>query len=306
MRITENAGQELLLQQLMSQSTQYNSGMDNGFNNIMQQIVKRNTLSTNTMSFGTSPLGSNLTGMLLAALVQSNGSVGPSMMCLSRALMNAGSSNFFGTSPYGSMQNMTGAIDPLASNRIPSAASKAVNPAITSNITNRNPALYRQVINQFHVETHPRYAVNKKGTGDTYCNIFMWDVTRAMGAEIPHYVDPKTKAPRYYPDVKGASEMNANAIYDWLHEHGGKYGWFEVDAEQAQAMANQGRPVVTALRNNSGGHGHVQVVCPSADGMYDPERGVTIAQAGRNLTSYRPITQIYNRSLPRVKYFAHM
>jgi hypothetical protein len=159
------------------------------------------------------------------------------------------------------------------------------------------------VIDQFQVETNPRYAVNKKGHGDTYCNIFMWDVTSAMGAEIPHYVDAKTGAPRTYPDTKGASEMSANSIYNWLHEHGSNYGWFEVTPEQAQTLANQGRPVVTAFKKT--GHGHVQVVCPSKDGQYNAERGVTIAQAGRHLSSYKPITSVYNASLPKVKYFAH-
>lgn len=307
MKITENTGQALLLQQLMRSHTQ-SGNMDNAFGNILfQQMAQQNLSTVEPANFGTSSMESNITGLLLSALIHANGSIGPSMMSLSNALINTDSDNLlFGAKSYGSLQYMTGTIDAMSNDRIPYAASKAVNPSITSDMTNRNPVLYKQVINQFQVETNPRYAVNKKGTGDTYCNIFMWDVTRAMGVEIPHYVDPKTKAPRYYPDVKGASEMNANAIYNWLHEHGGKYGWVEVDAEQAQAMANQGKPVVTALRNNSGGHGHVQVVCPSADGVYDPERGVTIAQAGRNLTSYRPITKIYNKSLPKVKYFAHM
>jgi len=187
---------------------------------------------------------------------------------------------------------------------IPYQASKAVNPSVTSTVYNRSAALYRAVIDQFSVETNPRYAVNKRGKNDTYCNIFMWDVTRAMGAEIPHYVNPDTLEPMYYPNVKGARELNANGIYDWLGKVGGQYGWVQVTAEQAQNLANQGKPVVTAMRNNSG-HGHVQVVCPSKDGVYDPERGVTIAQAGRNLYNYAPITRVYRASLPRVVYYAH-
>ncbi len=103
---------------------------------------------------------------------------------------------------------------------------------------------------------------------------------------------------------KGANQMTANVIYKWLHESGGQYGWFKVTPEQAQDLANNGHPVVTALYRK-GAHGHVQVVCPSKDGEYDEQRGVTIAQAGRRLTSYRPITQIYNASLPKVSYFAH-
>jgi len=256
---------------------------------------------------GFSGLSGNMTSLLLLSLLLGNS--GPAMSSLGSALSGNAqglsgitqtpSSALYRTasSAYGAQTNYTGeAITPVA-------ASKPCTPAITSNEGNRSPALYRQVIDQFQVETNPRYAVNKKGHGDTYCNIFMWDVTSAMGAEIPHYVDAKTGAPRTYPDTKGASEMSANSIYNWLHEHGSNYGWFEVTPEQAQTLANQGRPVVTAFKKT--GHGHVQVVCPSKDGQYNAERGVTIAQAGRHLSSYKPITSVYNASLPKVKYFAH-
>ncbi len=191
------------------------------------------------------------------------------------------------------------------SEAIPTAASVAVNPYVTSTAYNRNAQLYRQVINQFNVETNPRYEVNKKGRGDTYCNIFMWDVTRAMGAEIPHYVDPETMEPRYYPDTQGAREMNANSIYRWLGTKGQEYGWKEVSAETAQQLANAGHPVVTA-KQNPGGVGHVQVVCPSLDGGYDPRTGVTVAQAGSTLTNYATMSSLYRNSMPEFKYYAHV
>lgn len=187
----------------------------------------------------------------------------------------------------------------------PFRAGKAVTPSVTSDESNRSAARYRAVIDQFDVENNPRYMVNKNGNNDTYCNIFLWDVTLAMGAEIPHYVDRETGAPMSYPDVSGAKALNANAIYDWLKEKGSDYGWYQVSPEQAQEYANRGMPVVTAFKNLSGGHGHVQVVCPSTDGEYDAERGVTIAQAGRLLYNYAPITKIYNSSLSKVVYYAH-
>jgi len=189
--------------------------------------------------------------------------------------------------------------------RTPFDASKAANPAVTSASANRSAQLYRRVIDQFQVESNPRYAVNKKGDNDTYCNIFLWDVTRAMGAEIPHYVDAQTQEAKTYPDVSGARELNANGIYDWLGEKGADYGWVQVSAEQAQRYANQGLPAVTAWKNPDGGHGHVQVVCPSDDGGYDAARGVTIAQAGRTLTGYAPIKSVYGERLGSVVYYAH-
>lgn len=187
----------------------------------------------------------------------------------------------------------------------PYDASKAVTPSIISNPGARSAALYRNVIDQFNVERNPRYMVNKNGDNDTYCNIFLWDVTRAMNAEIPHYVDPKTLEARTYPDVSGARELNANGIYDWLSQKGSEYGWVRVSAEEAQQYANRGMPVVTAWKNETGAHGHVQVVCPSEDGRYDASRGVTIAQAGRRLTSYTPITDIYSERLKDIVYYAH-
>jgi len=173
-------------------------------------------------------------------------------------------------------------------------------PAVISTMEYRNPLLYRAVVNQFGVENSARY---QPRDGKTYCNIFMWDVTAAMGAEIPHYTDPVTGEPRYRPNNEGAIAMNATRIDKWLQTHGQNYGWREVDAETAQMHANMGRPAVTT----SGSNGHVQVVVPSIDGGYDPARGVTIAQAGSHLTSYTYITNTYSAAALRdyVRYWVH-
>jgi hypothetical protein len=151
-------------------------------------------------------------------------------------------------------------------------------PIVTSDLSDRSPERYRSVINQFRVESAERYRPFRNGS--TYCNIFVWDVTRAMGAEIPMYTDPATGAPRFYPDIRGARSMGAIAMCDWLEKHGPAHGWREVDAETAQLHANEGRPAVTS----AGSLGHVQMVCPSRDGLFDPIRGVSIAQAGRIVT----------------------
>ena len=183
---------------------------------------------------------------------------------------------------------------------LPTEAWKPAVPAITNSQGNRSPAAFRAVIDQFNVESAERY--RPYSNGDTYCNIFMWDVTSAMGAEIPHYVDAVTGAPRYYPDIKGARELNAIAIDEWLRTHGPSYGWREVDAETAQRYANAGRPAVTTAGQNR----HVQVVCPSKDGGFDPIRGVTIAQAGAKVTNYTNISGIYSSNgLKSVRYFVH-
>lgn len=182
--------------------------------------------------------------------------------------------------------------------RYPYAAGKAVTPLYTSQPGERNGAVYRRVLDQFNVENNPRYAVNKRGVGDTYCNIYVWDATRAMGAEIPHYIDPATYEPRYYPDTKGARELNVPGMCDWLNKKGGEYGWFTVSDQQAQAMANAGYPVIALTQS------HVSMVSPSADGQFDPKRGVAIAQAGSKLINSGYISQVY-RNTGSVVYYAH-
>jgi hypothetical protein len=188
---------------------------------------------------------------------------------------------------------------------IPQNGWVAVTPYVTSDLDRRSAQLYNEVIGQFDVETNIRYTPYKRGN-DTYCNIFVWDVTRAMGAEIPHYVDLKTGAPRYYPDVSGAYELDANGVYDWLTQNGKQYGWIEVSAETAQEYANKGCPAVTAWKNSDGGAGHVQVVCPSKNGGYDEIRGVTVAQSGRHNYEYAYISSTVSAGkLPEVRYFVH-
>lgn len=139
----------------------------------------------------------------------------------------------------------------------------------------RNPSAdtYNRVIDQFDVETNPRYAQNHQGKGETYCNIFAWDVTRAMGAEIPHYVQSvESGIPSAGTD---GQELDANATNDWLNQHGADYGWREVSAEEAQALANQGYPTVASWKN-PGDIGHIAVVRPGELTDAGPE----IAQAG--------------------------
>lgn len=256
-----------------------------------------------------------MTFCMMMSTGSSGTAMGPAMSSLSAALSGTSGTQLdtlrqgMLTSDF-SRDVLTRANNALFSNSAAEAvtpydASKAVTPSITSSPGARSAVQYRGVINQFDVENNPRYMVNKNGDNDTYCNIFLWDVTRAMNAEIPHYVDPKTLEARSYPDVSGAQELNANGIYDWLGKKGSEYGWVRVSAEQAQQYANRGMPVVTAWKNEAGAHGHVQVVCPSEDGRYDASRGVMIAQAGRHLTGYTPITNIYSGRLKEVVYYAH-
>src|SRR5579864_7441499 len=91
---------------------------------------------------------------------------------------------------------------------------------VRSSSAQRSPAAYVDVIAQFEVELNPRYRPRE---GKTYCNIFAWDVTSAMDAEIPHWTTPDGRAAG--PGQPGAVRMNCNAMHDWLRVHGGRNGW---------------------------------------------------------------------------------
>ena len=135
---------------------------------------------------------------------------------------------------------------------------------VKSDPSNRSAQNYAAVIDQFDVENNPRYTPRD---GNTWCNIFLWDVTRAMGAEIPHYWQGR--------------ELDANATADWLREHGREYGWTPISEAGAQAAANEGKPVVVAWKN-PGGIGHVGIVRPGEANANGP----ALAQAGsRNLNN---------------------
>lgn len=159
-----------------------------------------------------------------------------------------------------------------------------LNAPLTNDEGNRSAFNYAKVIDQFRVEQSERYAPGEK----TYCNIFAWDVTRALGAEIPHYVikdDPAGASAvdelgQFKAGAAGREELDVNRTVGWLKEHGPSHGWQRVDARMAQEMANGGHPAVAVWPNpGSGKHGHIAVIRPGSLPLQTG--GVAIAQAGR-------------------------
>lgn len=149
----------------------------------------------------------------------------------------------------------------------------------------RSPSALRRVLEQFEVRTNPRYAPTATST---YCNIYVWDCTRALYAEIPHWVeDPKRR------------ELNVNATMKWLEEHGKAHGWHEVDETVAVAHADIGGPAVAIWRNpNPRRSGHIAMLLPSRG------RGVRIAQAGRRNLFDVTLPMGFGRVEP-IRFFAH-
>lgn len=121
-----------------------------------------------------------------------------------------------------------------------------VNAPVQSNASNRSRGRYDDVLNQFAVGVNLRYA---RRDGNTYCNIFVWDATKAMGAELPHWVNGR--------------ELDANGMNAWLRNNGAANGWQRATAAEAQAAANRGQPSVASW-NNPGGIGHIAMVRPGA------------------------------------------
>lgn len=120
---------------------------------------------------------------------------------------------------------------------------------------------YVETCRQFDVTSTPRYQPRGK---TTWCNVFVWDVTTALGCEIPHWYSVTTlRATR----PGQGSEMLANDMVVWLRAE--VDGWRKIQRAVALETAAKGEPTVVAWENYAG-PGHVAMLLP----------GELIAQAG--------------------------
>jgi len=136
---------------------------------------------------------------------------------------------------------------------------------------------YIDTIRWFNVSDSTRYQAG--GTG-SYCNIFLWDVTSALGVEIPHYVNGiETDANWIYLWLTGEGQDSGAPSWEW--GKASDLGWFEVTAEEAQKNANQGYPTVATMADpDAYSHGHVAVVIPGKLVVVNTTSYPLIAQAG--------------------------
>lgn len=151
----------------------------------------------------------------------------------------------------------------------------AVDAPLTNAPGQRSPEALRAVLAQFSVESALRY---RPRAPLTWCNIFVWDATRALGCEIPHFVGQRPHR----------RELTANGICDWLESTGPGEGWREVDAWDAVREAMRGCPVVLAWKNPGKGSGHVAMMLPNGN----------IAQAGRRNLWDAPVEAGFGRQQP--------
>lgn len=140
----------------------------------------------------------------------------------------------------------------------------------------RTPSHILAVVAALDPEGCPRYTPDGYGCPGTRCNILLWDFTRAMGAEVPHWANADGEAAR----VGAGREESADDVCAWLDLHGPVRGWAPAGAAEAQAAATSGRPAVVGWPNLAG-VGHVAVVLPMpvVGWSWGPHMG--IAQAGR-------------------------
>jgi hypothetical protein len=162
-------------------------------------------------------------------------------------------------------------------------------PALTNSAGNRSPNIYPKVVSQFRVSTNKRYTPRDN---NTFCNIFLWDVTAAMGCTIPHWVDPDG----IEVAVGKGKELNGNRTCEWLRIHGASNGWRNVTIPEAIANANLGKPTVVVWGNPTG-VGHVAVVLLSNG---DTPR---IAQAGARNFFDEPVQNGFGNRV--LMYYAH-
>lgn len=169
-----------------------------------------------------------------------------------------------------------------------------VHPPLTNAPGARDPDVYAQVINQFAVGVNPRYTSD----GETYCNIFVWDVTQAMGAEIPHWVDATGDGAK--PNGRNTWAILINASIDWMHNFGVvKHGWTKATAAEAQKAANAGEVAVAMWYNPTGAHGHTAIVRPGTI----TDAGPSTAQAGAINFNDRHLKDGFHNAKP--EFFVH-
>lgn len=163
--------------------------------------------------------------------------------------------------------------------------------AFTSFPNQRARSRLDSILDWFNVEDSPRY---RPLGGTTYCNIFVWDVTRALTAEIPHWVDADwLPCGQKHP---GARETTANMLFGKLRD--GAWGWRECDQVHAGSFVRGGFPVVAAWKNPKG-PGHIAMLTPSDD-------DILVAQAGAVCARRIPIQHAFGAGrMPDVRYFWH-
>jgi hypothetical protein len=157
---------------------------------------------------------------------------------------------------------------------------KGLTPPVQSAPGQRSGPLLQQAIAQFAVGTNPRYEPDAPGKPRGH--IFLWDVSRAMGCEVPHFV--------------GARELSLAQTCDWLRHEGPMRGWHKVADQDLFTVASQGALVVVMPRELK--FKQLAVLEPQAV-AYKP----LVTGAGLTRGSMLPVAEVLGVKL--LDFFAH-
>jgi hypothetical protein len=108
---------------------------------------------------------------------------------------------------------------------------KAVNAPVQSRPRRRSGRVLWSLLDQFAVEHNPRYT----GTNGDRAHVFVWDVSRAMECEVPHF--------------KAGREMTVIQMVDWMRVEGSTRGWRRTNAQGALEAADRGELVLAFARD---------------------------------------------------------
>lgn len=161
---------------------------------------------------------------------------------------------------------------------------------LTGGTSLRGAALLEAIVAQFEVDSAERYRprdVTGDGQSETFCNLYLNDVTRALGCEIP----------RVWPVGADWKQLRANDQRDWL-VGAGRYGWSSCSESDARVAAEFGKVAVAAWKNPTAGRsGHVAILVPSHG-----SRETAVSQAGAKCFLRAPLSVCFPQ---RPEFFVH-
>ncbi|MBL8955566.1 MAG: hypothetical protein JNK82_32625 [Myxococcaceae bacterium] len=105
---------------------------------------------------------------------------------------------------------------------------KAVQAPVQSREGRRSKKIFHQVLAQFAIGKNPRF--DPDGPGKPRGHIFVWDVSRAMNCEVPHFF--------------GVKELTLAQTVDWLRAEGPSRGWLRADPKAVVELAGKGQLVI--------------------------------------------------------------
>ena len=173
-------------------------------------------------------------------------------------------------------------------------------PIETPNFGSVTSATQLQKVVDFFNVANPNNLRYKADEVFTYCNIFAYDVARALGKPIPQWFNGK--------------ELGADDLYVWFQGESTKMsadlqgpalGWEEVTPEKAQQLANDGQLVMAAWHKQMR-IGHVAVILPGKGETVNNKFFPNSAQAGLENFSGKSVYQGFEKNDQQlIKYFAH-